>query len=210
MKAKLNNVKVSISDGNSKMGRIPSVSLPPVITCAENCRCAKKCYAKRLCNLYPNVREAYARNLEIYSKLPDEYFAQIDQVITMSRYFRFHVGGDIPDPAYLEKMMRLAEKHPHCEILAFTKQYEMCNDWLDHNRKPENMHLIFSAWPGMEMNNPHDLPVAQVIFRGQAPLMTGKYAAETAATVHAEVLVVGKSATEKRLRSTNIKEVSLC
>ena len=42
-------MKVSISKGNSKMGAIPSVSLPPITTCAAGCTCAKKCYAAKLC-----------------------------------------------------------------------------------------------------------------------------------------------------------------
>ena len=41
--------KISISPGNQKMGFIPSVSLPPVVTCAHGCTCAKKCYAAKLC-----------------------------------------------------------------------------------------------------------------------------------------------------------------
>lgn len=34
--------KLSISPGNKKMGAIPSVSLPPIITCPTGCKCAKK------------------------------------------------------------------------------------------------------------------------------------------------------------------------
>ena len=30
---------------------------------------------------------------------------------------------------------------------------------------PKNLHIIFSAWPGVEMLNPHNLPEAHVRFR---------------------------------------------
>jgi len=32
---------ISISKGNSKMGAIPSVSLPPIVTCKNCATCAK-------------------------------------------------------------------------------------------------------------------------------------------------------------------------
>lgn len=35
-------MKLSISAGNDKMGRIPSVSLPPIETCKAGVPCAKK------------------------------------------------------------------------------------------------------------------------------------------------------------------------
>ena len=30
---------------------------------------------------------------------------------------------------------------------------------------PNNLHIIYSAWPGVEMLNPHNLPEAHVRFR---------------------------------------------
>lgn len=165
-----NKMKVSISKGNSKMGAIPSVSLPPITTCAAGCTCAKKCYAAKLCRIYPSVRKAYENNLAIYLSNPDEYFRQVKAAAAMSRYFRWHVSGDIIDGAYFAEMVRMAQELPGTEFLAFTKQYDIVNAYIDENGPlPSNLHVIFSAWPGMEMNNPHNLPVAQVIFKGQEP-----------------------------------------
>lgn len=152
------------------MGAIPSVSLPPITTCAAGCTCAKKCYAAKLCRIYPSVRKAYENNLAIYLSNPDEYFRQVKAAATMSRYFRWHVSGDIIDGAYFAEMVRIAQELPGTEFLAFTKQYDIVNAYIDENGPlPENLHVIFSAWPGMPMNNPHNLPVAQVIFKGQEP-----------------------------------------
>ena len=72
MKAPCN--KISISLGNQKMGYIPSVSLPPVVTCANGCKCANKCYAARLCKIRKTVREAYERNLQILNTDPAAYW----------------------------------------------------------------------------------------------------------------------------------------
>lgn len=170
----MNNVKISISHGNKKMGEIPSVSLPPIVTCASGCTCARKCYAAKLCRIYKTVREAYARNLDAWENNPAEYFRQVEDVVSVSRFFRWHVSGDIPNAEYFREMVHMARRNPHCEMLVFTKRYDMINEWFwTHGAKPgalpKNLHVIFSAWDGMTMHNPYSLPVAHVIFKGEEP-----------------------------------------
>lgn len=163
-------MKVSISKGNSKMGAIPSVSLPPIITCPKGAPCAKKCYASKLCRLYPTVRKAYQNNLDIWNTDHDEYFNQVFDAVRMSRYFRFHVSGDIPTPYYFACMVAVAMDNPHCEILAFTKNYTAVNNYIaDNGTLPKNLHIIFSEWGNMPIPNPYNLPTAAVIFKGEEP-----------------------------------------
>ena len=165
---------ISISKGNSKLGQIPSVSLPAVKTC-RMCACSKICYAKKLERLRPTVRKAYQRNLDALIESPDVYWREVEAAIMMSRFFRFHVSGDIPHYDYLVKMMEIAGRNPHCQILCFTKRYEFVNHFVDScpgQEVPSNLHIIFSDWPGTEMPNPHHFPVAYVRFRDgftQAP-----------------------------------------
>lgn len=164
---------VSISNGNSKMGKIPSVSLPPITTCPKGAPCAKKCYARRLYNRYPSVKSAYDTNLAIFEQMPNQYFYQIDQALKMSRFFRFHVSGDIPTYGYFCQMVELANNNPHCEILAFTKQYEIVNTYLKNlilPYLPPNLHIIFSEWGNQKPTNPYNLPTAAVIFKDTEPL----------------------------------------
>ena len=162
--------KISISYGNRKMGEIPSVSLPPVVTCAADCKCAKKCYAAKLCRIYPSVRKAYNRNLEILQNNDMEYWWQVSQAVRLAKYFRFHVSGDIVDSHYFNWMVTVAEMNGGTQILAFTKQYDIVNSHLDIvGYLPENLHIIFSEWPGMPMDNRHNLPVAHVVFKGETP-----------------------------------------
>ena len=165
-----NPARISISPGNVKMGAIPSVSLPPVITCAPGCTCARKCYALRIARLRKTVRDAYARNLDILNNDPASYWLQVEAAAATTRYFRYHVSGDIVNAAYLENMAAIARKQPATHFLAFTKKYSLVNDYISNGNKiPDNLHIIFSAWPGMPMDNPHGLPVAEVIFKGQDP-----------------------------------------
>ncbi len=158
-------MNVSISKGNSKMGFIPSVSLPAVVTCG-NVPCAKQCYALKLERLRPNVRNAYKNNYAIYKSDPDKYFREVEAAIMVSRFFRWHVSGDIPDKKYLRKMVEIAERNKHCQMLCFTKRYEYVNDLIASGVQiPENLHLIFSGWKGLEMINPYGLPEAHVKYR---------------------------------------------
>lgn len=158
-------MELKVSRGNSKMGNINSVSLPAIKTCRQ-CECNSKCYAKRLERLRPSVRNAYQSNLDLLNSNPDTYWREVEASIMTSRFFRFHVSGDIPDNVYLAHMIDIAERNQHCEILCFTKKYELVNQHLGFGGKiPANLHIIFSAWVGLEMSNPFLLPEAHVRFR---------------------------------------------
>ena len=157
---------ISISGGNSKMGSVPSVSLPSVITCRK-CECQTKCYAKKLERLRPAVRRAYQKNLDTLISNPETYWREVEASIMMSRFFRFHVSGDIPDLTYFEHMVEIAERNLHCRILCFTKKFEIVNEYIADNMAiPDNLQVIFSAWDNLQMDNPYNLPVAYVRFRG--------------------------------------------
>ena len=158
-------MEVKISSGNSKLGKIPSVSLPAGVTCRSDCECSKKCYAKRIERLRKNVRESYQSNYELLKNKPDTYWREVEASIMMSRFFRFHVSGDIPDEDYLIHMIEIAKRNQHCEILCFTKKYEIVNKILLLYPISENLHLILSAWKGFEMRNPFNLPEAHVRYR---------------------------------------------
>lgn len=156
---------VKISQRNTKLGSIPSVSLPAVVTCRE-CDCHQKCYARKLERLRPAVRNAYRHNLEVLRNDPDTYWREVEAAIMLTRFFRFHVSGDIPDDKYFDRMVEVAERNQHCQILCFTKKYEIVNDYIADNWAiPDNLRVIFSAWDNLPVDNPYNLPVAYVRFR---------------------------------------------
>lgn len=162
-------MKISISKGNEKMGSIMSVSLPAVLTC-RTCGCNKKCYARRIECRRPSVKAAYHRNMEILMEDPDTYWREVEAAVMLSRFFRFHVSGDIPDAEYFSRMIGVAERNRHCEILCFTKKYEIVNGVIRTLRNinadlPENLHVLISGWTGFQFENPYRLPEAHVHFR---------------------------------------------
>jgi hypothetical protein len=169
MKNKTNNV--SISKGNSKMGGIPSVSLPACVTCNPNAPCFKKCYALRLEKRYPAVNRAYYRNLNILQNNPDTYWQQVKQAAQTARFFRYHVSGDIPNINYLHNMVTLANATPNTKYLAFTKQFTIINEYLKTVKKlPDNLQIILSNWGEWKCDNPHNLPTCEIILKGNKPV----------------------------------------
>lgn len=97
-------MKVSISRGNEKLGSIQSVSLPSGLTCRE-CDCSRKCYARRIERRRPSVAAAYRNNLQVLETEPATYWREVEATIMLSRFFRFHVSGDIPNTTMLRLSM---------------------------------------------------------------------------------------------------------
>ena len=158
---------VVISKGNIKMGQIQSVSLPPIVTCSPlACKyCGKKCYARKICKLRPTVKESYDNNLDILMNDKELFWREVNAAVALTTYFRFFVSGDIYDKDFLENMVLCARKNKHCNILCFTKKYSLVNEYLEHHRLPKNLNIVFSAWKGLEMPNPFNLPTAEVMYK---------------------------------------------
>ena len=162
-----NNLTVSISKGNRKMGAIPSVSLPACITCNPNAPCFKACYAAKIERIYKSAKDSYQKNLDILNTDWDLYWNQVRTAVAMAKFFRFHVSGDIPNKGYFKEMVITAKKYPDTTILAFTKQYEIVNNYITiWGDLPSNLKIIFSNWGEWKCDNPHNLPQCEVIFNG--------------------------------------------
>ena len=161
---------ISISSGNEKMGDIPNISLPPIITCRPNTPCKKGCYATKGTSNYDNVKKSRAGNLAAFISDKEAYFNEIikyvDSKLTIHKFFRWHVAGDIVNSDYLEGMIRVAKTCKRTKFLAFTKKFELVNDFLANvGELPRNLKIVFSAWDkNFEVVNPYHLPVAYVDF----------------------------------------------
>lgn len=166
-RAPVESLAVSLADGNGKVGHIKNVSMPPVVSCSGVCaQCAGHCYDGRAVLQYPDTAAARARNWSIYTRDPAGYFAQILAVVQRMRrrFFRWHVGGEIVDRRYLEGMVSIARAVPRVTFLVFTKRHALVNDYCaEHGGReaiPENLRVIFSAWPGSPLVNPYSFPVS--------------------------------------------------
>ena len=166
----MNNQKISISPGNTKLGAIPSVSLPACITCNPAAPCFKKCYAMRITRRYKQSRDAYNRNLEILNSDSNSYWIQVKAAAMVTRFFRYHVSGDIPNIEYFNNMVQLSRELPNTEFLAFTKQYNIVNEYLNTGETiPKNLKVLFSNWGTWKCENPYNLPTCEIIFKNENP-----------------------------------------
>lgn len=162
MATKVQDMHVKLSYGNRKTtALVPSVSTIPVADCG-NCKlCSRGCYdVKHVC-CYKETQRMRANNSAILKYDRERYFAEIRMQVHFLRFFRWHVGGDIKDMDYLERVVDIARKEPDCEFLLFTKMYTIVARFLDKfSSFPKNLHVLLSGWRGDEIYNPYNLPIS--------------------------------------------------
>lgn len=147
-------LRLRISDGNSKLGRIPNVSFPPIISCREDAPCTEKCYALKSYKMYQNVRTAWGENYKLWEKDMNQFFSELDAYLRWKqpRLFRFFVAGDIPNQDFVDEMAVLPSS---TKYLTFTKRYD-----LEYGVLGDNHQIILSTWPEFELPKNKDLPWA--------------------------------------------------
>lgn len=162
----IDNVHVKLQKGNRKTGsNCYTVSLAPIIDCSNCSGCKGQCYDIRNDVIYPQVIADRAKNSAIHKMQPNRYWHEIDQQIKANfvTELRLNVGGDLSDNDF-EYVATLGKENPRTMILFFTKNYKGINKFLENNSFPENVKPIMSAWEGMEMDNPHNLPCSHVLY----------------------------------------------
>lgn len=139
-------MRVHIGKHNVKLGKVHSISLPPGRACNTTCPCkeGKICYAHKA--MYRSVvQKAWGENYQYYLRYPSQFFEDIAVLLKYQgvQHFRWHVGGDIVDQAYLDGMNHVAWGLMDMEFMCFTKMHH-----LDFKGVPPNLHILFSMWPG--------------------------------------------------------------
>ena len=166
--------KITVSFKSKKLGRIPSLNVPPVLTCRKGAPCSSLCYSRKGTSLYPNVVKSHMDNYIAYNEDQKEFFNQINKIlnndVVIYKYFRWHMSGDIIDMQYLYGMIELANKNKKTKFLAFTKKFDLVNMYLAASGKklPKNLNIVFSAWDvNFKVDNPYNLPIAYVNFKNK-------------------------------------------
>lgn len=154
-------IQFKVTNYNSKLGSICSINLPAIKSCRKDAPCKKICYANKGNFLLPSVKKCYDNNLKSFLK--DKSKAEMDIIKQLSnvRYCRLHASGDFINRDYFEMIVRIAKKAKHVRFMAFTKQYELINQYIaEGNIIPSNLKIIFSIWENFPMDNPYNLPTA--------------------------------------------------
>ena len=167
----LNNL-VTMATNNSKLGsQICGLSMPPVATCRNNAPCKKGCYACKGHQQFASVLGTYYKNLRLYNENPTLFFEQIENYLKYSgyRYMRWFDSGDMPDSNFFRRMIKLVKHLPMVRFMAFTKKYEIVNQYIANGGIiPDNLTIIYSAWDkNWNVPNPYNLPVAYVDFKNK-------------------------------------------
>lgn len=163
----LKDAHVKLQKGNSKTGSSCwTVSLMPIVDCANCDGCKRKCYDIRNVCFQPPVQKDRAKNSAIHKYDRKRYWEEIDTQVKANfvQELRLNVGGDLDDEDFAY-VAWLGRRNKKTDILFFTKNYKGINWFLDHHRFPKNVHPIMSAWPGMEMENPHKLPQSHILWK---------------------------------------------
>lgn len=153
-----------VTVGNTKLGTIPSINVPAIITCRKDCTCTKVCYANKGTFKFPSVKECYENNLKAYLDDPKQAETDIIKQLPLYGMVRWHSAGDIVNEEYFQMMVNIAKIKKGVKFMAFTKKYEIVNAYLDKgNKLPSNLKIIFSEWyDDYGLQNPHKLPMAYV------------------------------------------------
>ena len=139
---------VTVSDENSKLEAIPSVSMPAVITCNKKAGCTKgDCYALNGFFKMPSVKMAYAKNLNTFKTSSPLFFQSIYAWLTIRKpdFFRWHVSGDIVNARYAKGIVNIAKKHPEVKFLVFTKKYNLLKYF---DNCPDNLAIVMASENG--------------------------------------------------------------
>lgn len=157
MKINVNGRELSVSMGNSKMGKVMNFSLFPGWTCSHAAclTCYKHgCYAKSICDRRKNVSQAWWNNTATVIKCEadgrlDLFVKAICDDIAKKKpdAFRIHVGGDFYSRDYFKAWVEIAKSNPDVKFFAFTKQF----DNVKGVALPENFALIASSWTGLDI-----------------------------------------------------------
>lgn len=159
-----------ISTGNSKLGKfIGAINLPAGKTCNPDAPCRKYCYALKGHYVFASAKSVRERNLNIYKTNPKSFFKQLSCNTAFFKFVRWHDSGDIVDMAYLEGMCKVAHDNPDVRYLAFTKQFQIVNNYLASGEEiPKNLTVVFSTWGNWIPENPFNLPMTFVRFKVKA------------------------------------------
>lgn len=140
---KASDCAICYRPGNRKIGNTDNVSLLPIVTCPPGIPCARQCYARRLASFRPTVYNAWKKNTDLALGNLPSFTHEISSILYKRKpaFFRWHVGGDIPNMEYAKMTMELATEFPTTKFLAFTK-----TAFFTALTPPKNLYVRRSTW----------------------------------------------------------------
>ena len=158
----MNVVQACIGKANSKVGPIPTFSLPSRLTCpGASTWCIEHCYARRFELLRPFCRAGYSRNLVLTWDTERFISTMLEAIPPDLPCFRIHVCGDLYGSEYIKSWLSICFQRPAINFCAFTRAWIVpeLRPALEELRQLPNIQLIASTDYTMPMP-PDDWRVA--------------------------------------------------
>lgn len=148
--------------GLSKPSKMPGLSYgTPAAACVvggllrkrKGSSCAS-CYALKGMYVFPNVKAAQERRLEILSADLDAWRRNMTELLSRkyvrksgdAAVFRWHDSGDIQSFAHLEAIVQIAKDLPGIRFWLPTREYAIVREWIrEHSSFPDNLTVRVSA-----------------------------------------------------------------
>lgn len=143
---------LTIMTGNTKLGRVMHINLPPPKTCDCSLPCfTGGCYAMKFYKLRTQCRDAWDSNWQVLMRDRNKYFDTLFNVIRNSRpeLFRWHSAGDVVDGDYMRRALSLSAACPSTTFKLTTKKHDIAGMHADEI--PANATVLLSMWPGVEI-----------------------------------------------------------
>lgn len=147
-------VPLCIAEGNVKVGKVWTFSLPSFVTCpGASPWCRKHCYALRLERLRPTCRQAYVRNLSL-SLYPERFVEYVLELLPEDApLVRVHVGGDYYSQEYCTSWLQICQARPDTLFWCYTRAWSIptLRPSLEELRALHNVQLLASTDPDMPL-----------------------------------------------------------
>ncbi len=137
---------ISISPGNSELGKIPNFNLAPIISCYNSKNCAQYCYALKSFCMYPSTSFAWMKNYLYCLNRLNIVEKELNIAIEKNNplYFRFHSSGDLISRKHFNIYIRVVNNFPDIQFLMYSKAYKYIPD--NALNLPDNFKVILSLW----------------------------------------------------------------
>lgn len=168
MEKGIDSLKPKLILGNRKIGLIWHFSTAAIASCGNCGECKKYCYELKAYLQHHSVLLSRCRNFLLTKYRREETFESIVKQLKRKKsglkVMRWHVGGEIQDIDYFDRMIKVAKECPDWRFYTYTKMYSIVNAWMDANGElPSNFVVMFSEWDGMPMENPYNMPTFRCI-----------------------------------------------
>ena len=139
-----------VSRWNTKMGTVPSFSLPVLKTCPGKTEfCSRLCYGLNGRFAQPQMRKIFQSNLVASNQI--DFVERIVREIlkTGTEVFRLHVVGDFYSVEYVERWIEIADRLPGVKFFGSTRSWRVpgLRDAVTRFRDLPNVYLRASIDP---------------------------------------------------------------